>query len=284
MIANYKLSKYVEAFQRIEEGIIFKLGEQLHRDDVRDLLQKDPEGIKRLRGVDEDLVDKWIWIKKLQGKYGGRSRERNVVKEIKPKDVDKSTPLELILIHEKVKGVGRDRIALYDIAVCEGPVSRWSLRWQKLKKKWEEIKESKFWEKVREGLKDFEEHKGAAYFLEMAKEAESIQQDDRVSDCLEGMMVDRYEEILRKEGVCRYIKWKDLKKLEEKAKRGVIRSGFLEDYRSRLPKETVRRVKELNELYIFDNWLVVEGKEEVWLFGIFSNKCYYVDTWIQSLI
>ena len=283
IMINYKLPKYGRALREIEEGIIEKIREQIHYEttgETRALLVKDPEAVRRLRGVDERLVDEWIWLKKTIGEYSSMTREEP--EEIpKAEDVDRATPKELLIMKEKTSVNGKMRITKGGYLSADSSLylpSIWTplIRlWDWIKKRKEKVGPKEFFKRMKREMKETKDHKGAAYFLIMREEALEIQQEGRATKCLEDMFVDRYEEILRREGITKYLEKGWFKKI--KTKDVVVQE--INEYKERIPLGARERIKDLNELYIFDNYYIVKGDREIVLFGTYGEKWYQVKEW-----
>jgi hypothetical protein len=120
-----------------------------------------------------------------------------------------------------------------------------------------------------------------------------------VEELARGMVVNKYEAVLESEGFYHAITEKQLVSFLLKTEKGV-KLNYIKNFTRPLPIEICEKIEKLNQLEIFDNYVVlyydvngeiyketekekVKRKDPI-LFGVIagSTKLYYVDDWVDE--
>lgn len=135
-----------------------------------------------------------------------------------------------------------------------------------------------------------------ADYLKAVYNAASVGQVALLEDLIRGMVTNKYEAVLYSEGYYNVLTEEQIVKFAKKCEKG-IKLDYIKNFTRPLPFEVVEKVNKLNNLEIFDNYVILyydpDGfiyketaaeqakRRDPILFGVIagSNKLYYVADW-----
>jgi hypothetical protein len=135
-----------------------------------------------------------------------------------------------------------------------------------------------------------------ADYLKAVYNAASVGQVALLEDLIRGMVTNKYEAVLYSEGYYNVLTEEQIVKFVKKCEKG-IKLDYIKNFTRPLPFDVVEKVNKLNDLEIFDNYVVLyydpDGhiyketaaeqakRRDPILFGVIagSNKLYYVADW-----
>ena len=136
-------------------------------------------------------------------------------------------------------------------------------------------------------------------YLTALHNATNIGQTALQEELIRGLITNRYESVLFAEGYYYAITEKQIVDFVKQCEKG-IKLNYLKNFNRPLPQSVIDKVSKLNELEVFDNYVVLyydpEGKiyketareeakrRDPIIFGVIagSRKLYYVDDWVDE--
>lgn len=136
-------------------------------------------------------------------------------------------------------------------------------------------------------------------YLKAVYNAASVGQTALLEDLIRGMVTNKYESVLYSEGYYNVISEEQMVKFVKSCEKG-IKLDYIKNFTRPLPFEVVEKVNKLNNLEIFDNYVILyydpdgfiyketaaeEAKrKDPILFGVIagSNKLYYIADWVDE--
>jgi hypothetical protein len=136
-------------------------------------------------------------------------------------------------------------------------------------------------------------------YLKSIHNAVSVGQTALVEDLLRGLVTNKYESVLYAEGLYYVVNEDQMVSFVNQCEKG-IKLDYIKNFTRPLPQEVVDKVNKINQLEVFDNYVVLyydpdgkiykeTAKEEAKrkdpiLFGVIagSNKLYYIADWIDE--
>ena len=136
-------------------------------------------------------------------------------------------------------------------------------------------------------------------YLKAVHDAASVGQTALMENLLRGMVTSKYEAVLYSEGLYYVVTEQQIVDFVKKCEKG-IKLDYIKNFTRPLPSEVIERINKINNLEIFDNYVVLyydpDGKiyqetaheeakrRDPILFGVIagSNKLYYIADWVDE--
>lgn len=333
---DYSLPKYNEALDEIREDLVQDILNggmnymNLTADEIRQKLKDDPKSLSDcISSTPEKFNEISNKFDAAVAKYKERKNKESKTR-ISSDRFDRLTSKDLLILSDNIGLINRIRSSSGDfnriVNDIEFEISRLSdyTKSKKpllkrvqgkikdyFKKKKEEKKDAslinpiEFFRTVKlitEESKKLYIDRSQPYLLAIER-AESMGQKALVDQLLSGMFIAKYESLLRASGYDKSITESQLVEFIKKTKKGVQLS-YIKNFARNIPENVIEKKKEVDNLYIFDNYCVLyydpskkafsqtsEEKEkerrrkaDPILFGMItgSRKLYYIADWIDE--
>ena len=177
----------------------------------------------------------------------------------------------------------------------------WFKRYKEIKNNEHVIDALQFFSMVKASSKESVEtyRDRVSNYLKAIHNAVSCGQTALVEDLVRGMVTNKYESVLYAEKYYYVVTENQMVDFVKKCERG-IKLDYIKNFTRPLPQTVVDKINKLNELEVFDNYVVLyydpEGKvyketareeakrKDPIIFGVIagSTKLYYVDDWVDE--